>query len=235
VTAIFGCALDGSGTGLVLALTEVLAGALTGAFATDLAGVLTGALATGLTAFLAGAFAVGLVDAFNEALGNGLAGALEADLAGALPAGFAAGLEAGLGVIFLAAGFLAAGLVAGLAAGFALTVGFATGFAGTFFATGLAAGLAAGLALALTGLLAADLLTTFDFFAGAFTSCLLAVAAWALSESTRAAAPFGFIPLFRWLTDLASARDCSDLPAPIPIILKNTSIKTASKPKCHHK
>jgi hypothetical protein len=175
--------------------------------------------------------AVGFFDTGALAFAAGLATALEVGFVGA--AAFV--LDTGLGAGFAATDFLAAGLTADRPAG--LAVAFGCGLATAFFGAGLALDLAAdedpdlaALALGCGFAAFAALATGLDFLAGAFNTGLLAAAAWPLSEGALLAVRASVIPLFGRLSEIWSARDCSDLPSPQPIILKKMSITTPSEP-----
>lgn len=232
--------LDGVGATLGgAALAAVLAAGFAGVLAEGLdlaapalAADLTGAFTTGL----ATGFVVGLAAAFTDLAGTldldvtdlvGFAGlALPAWVAGlafnfsAVGAALEVALRGDLEMVLAAAlaiGFLTAVLLAGVFAGF-----FATGLTTVFFSAGA---LAFALAFALT--LATGFFTGLDFFAGAFTTYLLAKPAalgtallgwWAVCTVS---------PMWGDLTEWESAADCSHLPG---LSSNNLKIKSAFLP-----
>ena len=164
MAAAFGVAL---GAAFVATLTATLAATFTGALATGFGADLATGLAAGF------AFDTGLAGALLTGFVTGLMTGLEA----ALATGLVAGLEAGLGAAFFSTGL-------------ALTTAFVTvvltALAGAGFPCFLTG--AAGLALAAVFTLAGVLVFFTAVFElvlrGFFTSCLLAVAAYASFRDT---------------------------------------------------
>ena len=181
-TGAAGFALDLTGVlglGLAADLAVAFGAALGAAFAATLTATLaatfTGALATGFGADLATGFAAGF--AFDTGFAGALLTGLEAALATGLAADLAAGLEACLGAAFFSTG-----------------LGFTTAFVTVVLTALTGAGLPcffpgeAGLALAAVFTLAGVLVFFTAVFElvlrGFFTSCLLAVAAYASFRDT---------------------------------------------------
>jgi hypothetical protein len=157
------------------ALGAAFAATLTATLAATLAATFTGALATGFGADLATGLAAGF--AFDIGFAGALLTGLMTGLEAALATGLVAGLEAGLGAAFFSTGL-------------ALTTAFVTvvltALAGAGFPCFLTG--AAGLALAAVFTLAGVLVFFTAVFElvlrGFFTSCLLAVAAYASFRDT---------------------------------------------------
>jgi len=185
-TGAAGFAIDLTGVlglGLAAGLTVAFGAALGAAFAVTLTATLaatfTGALATGFGADLATGFAAGFAfdTGFAGALLTGLVTGLVTGLETALATGLAAGLEASLGAAFFSTG-----------------LGFTTAFVTVVLTALTGAGLPcffpgeAGLALAAVFTLAGVLVFFTAVFElvlrGFFTSCLLAVAAYASFRDT---------------------------------------------------
>ena len=174
--ACFAKGLAGAGGVLATVLVPGLATALATALGTAGDAALDFGMATGLGCCVG----VGLAKTLLATLAAGLETGLLTGLAGAVfwddGATLAEGLATGLATGLVGLAVLATGLAAGLAMATVFAAAFATGLPGCLiigFAaafTGLLTTLAAGLA-ALAG--TAFFFTTLDFFAGAFTSCLL--------------------------------------------------------------
>ena len=157
--------------GLAAAFGVALGAAFAATLTATLAATFTGALATGFGADLATGLAAGF------AFGTGLAGALLTGLVTGLVAGLAAGLEAGLGAAFFSTGLA-------LTAAFVKVVLPALAGAGLpCFLTG-AAGLALAAVFTLAGVLVFFTAVFELVLRGFFTSCLLAVAAYASFRDT---------------------------------------------------
>jgi len=185
-TGAAGFAIDLTGVlglGLAAGLTVAFGAALGAAFAATLTATLaatfTGALATGFSADLATGFAAGFAfdTGFAGALLTGLVTGLVTGLETDLATGLAAGLEASLGAAFFSTGL-------------ALTTTFVTVVLTALAGAGLpcffpgAAGLALAAVFTLAGVLVFFTAVFELVLRGFFTSCLLAVAAYASFRDT---------------------------------------------------